>query len=87
MNRRSRMLAALQAHFSPGRLEIHDDSAKHHGHAGAHPQGQTHYTLVIEAEAFRGMSRVQAHRAVFEVLQPEFDTGLHALAITARAPR
>lgn len=87
MNRHARILAILQQNFTPNTLELKDDSHKHHGHAGASPSGETHYDLLIEAEAFRSLSRVQCHQAIYKLLQPEFDTGLHALAITARAPK
>lgn len=87
MNRHARILATLQQHLSPKLLELNDESAKHHGHAGASPHGETHYALQIEAEAFRGLSRIQMHQAIFKLLQPEFDTGLHALSITAQAPK
>ena len=83
MSRHARITAALQAAFSPKSLKLIDDSAKHHGHAGASPAGETHYTLHITAEAFKGMSRVQAHQAIYSVLDSEFKSGLHALAIHA----
>ena len=40
--------------FDPIRLEIEDDSARHHGHAGATPGGESHFNVVIEAAAFAG---------------------------------
>ena len=38
------------------------------------------------AEAFRGKNRVQIHRLINGVLEPEFQRGLHALAIKASVP-
>ncbi|MEZ5945991.1 MAG: BolA family protein [Hyphomonas sp.] len=72
--------------FEPIELSVTDDSAKHAGHAGAQPGGETHYSVKIVSSAFNGLSRVQIQRSVMMVLQPEFDTGLHALAIQAKAP-
>lgn len=72
--------------FAPAALEVIDDSAKHAGHAGARPQGESHFTVRITSERFEGLSRVARHRAVYEVLKPLFDQGLHALAIDARSP-
>jgi BolA protein len=40
----------------------------------------------ITSAAFEGLSRVQVQRSVMLVLQPEFDTGLHALSLKASAP-
>ena len=86
MNRAARITAILSCELTPGHLEITDDSAKHAGHAGARPGGETHYTVHIEAAAFAGKSRVQRHQMVYALLNDEFKNGLHALAINARAP-
>jgi BolA family transcriptional regulator, general stress-responsive regulator len=75
------MRAALSAAFSPSLLEIVDESHLHHGHAGAAPGGETHYSVHIRADALSGLSRVAKHRAVNAALADEFDAGLHALAI------
>ena len=76
----------LKAAFSPISLTVVDDSAKHAGHPGARPGGKTHFSIAIEAEAFRGKSRVEAHRMVYNALIGLFEEGLHALAITVRVP-
>ncbi|MFN7400872.1 MAG: BolA family protein [Alphaproteobacteria bacterium] len=76
----------LKAAFSPISLTVVDDSAKHAGHAGARPGGKTHFSIAIEAEAFRGKSRIEAHRMVYAALDGLFEQGLHALAIEVRAP-
>ena len=73
--------------LSPSRLEVVDESGLHAGHAGAVPGQTTHVRLVVEAEAFRGRSRIECHRAVNELLKGEIAAGLHALAIEARAPQ
>lgn len=72
--------------FTPSALTVADDSAKHAGHAGAREGGQSHFTVTITAAHFTGLSRVARHRAVYDVLKPLFDQGLHALAIHAKAP-
>lgn len=85
-DRLSRIHELLTEAFEPIELEISDDSAKHAGHAGAAPGGETHYTVKITSAAFEGLSRVQIQRTVMMVLQHEFDTGLHALSLKAGAP-
>ncbi|MFN4024618.1 MAG: BolA family protein [Hyphomonas sp.] len=85
-DRQTRIEEALTAAFEPVALIVRDDSHKHEGHAGAAPGGETHYSVEIVADAFAGLSRVQVQRAVMLVLQKEFDTGLHALALKAAAP-
>lgn len=86
MSRSDRLEAALTAAFSPTLLRVDDDSARHAGHAGAAPGGETHYSVLMVAEAFRGQSRVDRSRAVHAALAAEFAAGLHALALTLRTP-
>ncbi|HEX4181055.1 MAG TPA: BolA family protein [Caulobacteraceae bacterium] len=76
----------LSARFSPTRLDIEDDSARHHGHAGARPGGESHFNVVIEAPAFEGMRAVQRQRAVYAALAEEMAGPVHALSIRALAP-
>lgn len=78
--------AKLSAAFSPTRLEVEDDSARHHGHAGARPGGESHFNLVIESARFEGLTRIQRQRAVLSALADELAGPVHALSIKARAP-
>jgi BolA protein len=80
------METALVAQLSPASLTLVDESAKHAGHAGAQPDGETHYRLRIVAEAFQGLGRVARQRLVYDLLREEFDTGLHALAMELKTP-
>jgi BolA protein len=80
-SRAERIRAALEAAFSPGLLEIVDESHLHHGHAGARPEGETHYAVRIRSAALEGLSRLAKHRAINDALKAEFASGLHALAI------
>lgn len=84
--RAARIEARLRESFAPVRLEVVDDSARHEGHAGARPGGQTHFNVTIVADAFRGRSRVARSRAVHDALAAEFATGLHALSLILRTP-
>ncbi|MEL6323506.1 MAG: BolA family protein, partial [Pseudomonadota bacterium] len=78
--REKRIRDSLVQAFAPITLEIKDDSARHAGHAGAAPGGETHYSVRIVSEAFAEMSRVERQRAVNQALADEFNTGLHALS-------
>ena len=85
-SRAARLEAALRQAFSPLTLRVEDDSARHAGHAGHRPEGETHYNVLLVSDAFRGMNRVARSRAVHAVLEPEFANGLHALSLTLRTP-
>ena len=56
------MKERLEAAFAPTRLDIIDDSDKHHGHAGHREGGESHFTVVIESAAFSGLGRVERLR-------------------------
>lgn len=76
----------LEDAFSPTRLEIVDDSDRHHGHAGHTGAGESHLNLRIEAQAFAGKARVMRQRLVMTVLAEELAGPVHALSIVATAP-
>lgn len=84
---RDNIEAKLTEAFSPSAITVIDESHLHAGHAGARPEGETHFRVEIEAAAFAGQSRVAAQRAVYDVLADELATTVHALALNARAPR
>ena len=76
----------LGAAFAPDHLEVVDESFLHAGHAGARPEGETHFRVVIVAAGFEGVSRLERQRRVVEVLSDELSGPVHALAIRARTP-
>lgn len=72
--------------FAPGRLDVINDSARHHGHAGDDGSGESHFTVEIESAEFAGKSRLERQRMVNRALGDIPGTRVHALAIRARAP-
>ena len=79
------MAEKLQAAFAPERLEVLDDSAMHAGHAGARG-GESHFTVKITAEGFRGLGRLQRQRQVYAALKEELSGSVHALSVQVSAP-
>jgi BolA protein len=79
------MRSRLQA-LAPEKLELHDESAQHAGHAGSRPSGGSHWRLTIVSEAFRGRNAVARHRMVYEALGDLMKRDIHALKIEASAP-
>lgn len=76
----------LTAAFAPARLDIVDESHRHAGHAGARPEGETHFRIEIVSAAFAGRSRVERQRLVYAALAEELTTRVHALQLTTRTP-
>ena len=76
----------LTAAFAPTRLEVINDSASHHDHAGHDGSGESHFTVDIESPAFSGVSRVERQRMVNRALGDIPGQRVHALAIKVKAP-
>ena len=76
----------LTVAFQPERLEVVDDSARHKGHHGAPDGGESHFNVVIVADAFKGRSRIQRQRDVYAALSEELAGPVHALSVKAFAP-
>jgi BolA protein len=86
MTVRDTIAEKLTQAFAPLHLDVIDQSHLHAGHAGARPGGETHFSILIVSQAFRGKTRIERHRMVNETLTDELRGGVHALAIRANAP-
>jgi BolA protein len=78
--------AKLSQGLEPVRLDIVDESHRHAGHAGARPEGESHFQVAIVAAAFAGKSRVARQRLVYGLLADELRTDIHALSLTTLTP-
>lgn len=67
-------------HFSF--LNIEDESNQHHVPENA----QTHFKIIAVSTEFFGLSRIDRHRAINQLLKNEFETGLHALSLHLYTP-
>jgi BolA protein len=77
----------LEAAFSPSELIVDDESAKHAGHSGARPGGETHFAVRLVSDTFAGVSRVERQRRVYAALADELKpNGIHALSLTTLTP-
>jgi BolA protein len=76
----------LAAAFAPVELSVEDESARHSGHAGSRPEGETHFRVRIVSKAFEGVRSVERHRRVYAALADELKTQIHALSLTTLTP-
>ena len=67
--------------FSPSRLRIDNDSKRHAG-----PATESHFRVVIVADAFDGQNRVQRQRHVYACLSEELAGPIHALQMKCLTP-
>lgn len=69
----------LKNQFSPTRLLIIDESHQHIGHTGH--GGAKHLLIQIQCSILSGLSRVAAHRAIYQALSDFIPNEIHALRI------
>lgn len=81
-----RIRRKLTEGLTPQRLEIDDDSARHAGHAGHDPAGETHFNVLVVSAAFEGRGRIERQRMVYALLSDEMKERVHALSVVTRAP-
>jgi BolA protein len=80
------MQQKLAAGLNPEHLNIEDQSHRHQGHAGANPDGESHFHIDIVSSAFEGKSKVARQRLVYALLAEEMQTRVHALSLTTLTP-
>ncbi len=83
--RSERIKAVLEQAFTTARVSVHDDSARHAGHAGAQT-GAGHFLVRVESQDFTGRSRLERHRLVYDALADMLPREIHALNIEAVSP-
>ena len=76
----------LTAELAPESLNVINDSASHHGHAGDDGSGESHFTVEIVCATFEGQSRLNRQRMVNKALGDMMREKVHAMVIQARAP-
>lgn len=72
--------------LSPEKLDVIDNSAQHAGHAGANPEGESHFAVTVVSSVFEGKNRVQRQRMVYAALAEEMSGRVHALELKTLTP-
>jgi len=81
-----RIVTIMAQNFRPTHLALRDTSSDHGDHFFSQSD-ETHFQLIVESRKFEGMSQVQMHQAIYMLLDREFHSGLHAIAIHASPPK
>ena len=79
LSRADRIEQTLSNAISLLHLEVLDESGNHSVPDGA----QSHFKVVAVSPDFQDKSRLDRHRTLNALLGPEFEGGMHALAIHA----
>lgn len=82
MSRYQTILDKLTASFAPAFIDLVDESHMHSVPKGA----ESHFRLLIVSEKFNSQSRVARSRLIYEVLNEEMKSGIHALAQRSYTP-
>lgn len=77
-----RLRETLDSALRPALLEVINESGQHN----VPPGSETHFKVTLVAEAFAGLSRVQRHRRVNQLLAELLAGPVHALALHAYTP-
>lgn len=80
--RQESIQSKLARALAPVHLEVENESRMHSVPAGS----ETHFKVLVVSEAFQGMSPLERHRRVNDIVREEFGAGLHALTIRAMTP-
>ena len=72
--------------LAPIRLDLKDESHLHAGHAGARPEGESHFRLLVVSDAFKNRGRLERQRMIYQILGDLMATDIHALSIKALTP-
>jgi len=83
--RRARIESKLRERLGALHAEVVDESHLHAGHAGAQ-SGAGHFRATIVSERFDGLSRVKAQRLVYQALDDEMGSEIHAFAMKTFTP-
>ena len=71
----------LSDYFSPTHLEVINESHKHKGHSQSPNSGNSHFLIIISSDKLKSMSRLDGQRKIYEVLEKEMKSQIHALQI------
>lgn len=67
----------LAAALDPAHLEVANESHQHN----VPPNSETHFKVVVVADAFDGQRKVARHQSVYALLAEELAGPVHALAL------
>ena len=82
MSRKQRIEERIQQALQPLYLDVVDESYMH----AVPPDSESHFKLLVVSETFEGVSLIERHRRLNELLTDELSQGLHALTMHTWTP-
>ncbi len=80
------IISILTKELTPIYLEVTDFSERHKGHAGYGEKGESHFDIVIVSNSFSGKSKIERQRSIYQALELEMKTRIHALTLKTMTP-
>jgi BolA protein len=77
MNIQGQIESKLAAALAPAHLEVINESNQHN----VPPESETHFKVVVVADAFEEKRKVARHQSIYALLTEELAGPVHALAI------
>lgn len=81
MNRKKRIQTKLSNHFKDLEIEVEDNSLDHKGHHSFDGNQESHFKISLKNKFEIKLNRMLIHRKINELLDEEFQKGMHALEI------
>ena len=72
----------IHRQLNPVLLSVENESHLHNVPADS----ETHYKVLVVAEAFDGKRQVQRHQLIYRIVSEELSAGVHALALHTYTP-
>ncbi len=82
MSVEAKVRAKIEQALQPVFLTVENESHGHRVPAGS----ETHFKVVVAAQAFEGLRPVARHQRVYQLLAQELQQGVHALALHTYTP-
>lgn len=82
MTKHESIRTKLTSALAPVHLDVENESGMHNVPAGS----ETHFKVLVVSESFQGLSPIERHRRVHEIVREELSSGVHALSIRAMTP-
>ncbi len=81
-SRIDRIKTIIEKNLTPEYLKIEDQSSLHRGHGNVPSHfKETHLLIIIASSKFKGISKIERHRLVNNMIEEEYGLGLHALEL------
>jgi len=81
MNRKKRIQNLISKNFINWKFEVTDNSLQHRGHNNFDGKQESHFFLILNKPTDSKEKRIEIHRRLNDLLQKEYDNGLHSFEI------